>query len=74
VRFRGVRSSEATDAPAAGSALRLQSVGSASGFSLLAFFFPFARRAGANASRVRIEAGAARLDIVCEDAEWWENR
>ena len=71
LRFRGVRSSDATAPPQSGSALRLQSVGSATGFSLLAFFFPFARRAGSGAARVRIDAGTTRLDIVCEDAEWW---
>ena len=69
LRFRGVRSSEATAEPASGSTLRLGSVG---GFSLLRLLFPVHRPSGFESVRVRIEAGEARLDIVCEDAEWWE--
>jgi hypothetical protein len=72
LRFRGVRQSDATETPVSGSSLRLVSIGSAEKFSLLRLFFPFAR-AGSGAARVRIDAGAARLDIVCEDAEWWES-
>jgi hypothetical protein len=72
LRFRGVRDSEATEAPAPGASLRLKTVGSAEKFSLLRLFFPLARTPGSGAARVRIEAGSARLDIVCEDAEWWE--
>ena len=72
VRFRGVRQSDATATPESGADLRLVNVGSAERFSLMRFFFPFARP-GSGAARVRIEAGAARLDIVCEDAEWWES-
>lgn len=71
VRFRGVRQSQADSEPTAGSSLRVRSVASAGRFSWLALFFPFARR-DAGASRVRIEAGASKLEIVCEDAEWWE--
>lgn len=72
LRFRGVRQSDATNIPESGSDMRLVNVGPAEKFSLLRFFFPFARP-GSGAARVRIEAGAARLDIVCEDAEWWES-
>ena len=72
VRFRGVRQSDATATPESGAGLRFIGVGSADKFSLLRFFFPFARP-GSGAARVRIEAGSARLDIVCEDAEWWES-
>ena len=72
VRFRGVRESDANEMPAQGADIRRLSVGSAEKFSLTRLFFPFIRGAGAGASRVRIEAGAARLNIVCEDAEWWE--
>ena len=74
VRFRGVTKSDATATPASGGSLKLDSVGSAARFSILALLFPFARRAGQSAARVRIEAGTARLEIVCEDAEWWEDR
>lgn len=73
VRFRGVRQSEADVEPAAGSNVRVRSVGAANRLSFLALLFPFLAR-DAGASRVRIEAGAARLDIVCEDAEWWEDQ
>lgn len=72
VRFRGVRESEANDTPAPGAGIKRVSVGSAEKFSLIRLFFPFIRSPGSGAARVRIEAGAARLDIVCEDAEWWE--
>lgn len=74
LRFRGVQRSESTQALAPGSSLRLASVGSPGGSSLLDLVLPFLRffRTRSNALRVRIEAGAARLDILCEDAEWWE--
>jgi hypothetical protein len=72
LRFRGVRESEATAVPVEGSSLRLQSVGSANRFSLIGLFFPFLRPGSRGAARVRIEIGAARLEVVCEDAEWWE--
>jgi hypothetical protein len=73
VRFRGVRDSEASRSPDPGSALRLRSVGSADRFSFLGLLFPFARPTGFGFARVRIDAGDARLDIVCQDAEWWED-
>ena len=72
VRFRGVRESQANDTPQAGAAIRHVSVGSAEKFSLIRLFFPFIRGPGSGAARVRIETGATRMDIVCEDAEWWE--
>ena len=72
VRFRGVRRSEASAEPDAGSSLSVSSVGSANRFSVVGLLFPFLRGPGSGTMRVRIEAGAAHLDIVCEDAEWWE--
>jgi hypothetical protein len=72
VRFRGVRESEANATPVPGSDIQRLSVGSAEKFSLVRLFFPFIRGAGSGAARVRIETGNARLEIVCEDAEWWE--
>ena len=72
VRFLGVRQSAASAEPQVGSSLRVGGVSSANRFSLLGLLFPFLRGPGSGAARVRIEAGAARLDIVCEDAEWWE--
>lgn len=73
IRFRGVRDSEASQAPAPGSELRLRGVGSADRFSFLGLLFPLLRPTGIGYARVRIEAGGARLDIVCQDAEWWED-
>ena len=72
LRFRGVTASESTALPAVGDSLRLAGVGSGTGFSLVRLFFPFLRSPGFGHARVRIEAGAARIEVVCEDAEWWE--
>jgi hypothetical protein len=73
VRFRGVRDSEATQTPQPGAAMKLLSVGSAARFSILSLLVPFIfRTPGSDYARVRIGVGAARLDIVCQDAEWWE--
>jgi hypothetical protein len=71
VRFRGVRESTMSSEPEAGAALRLRGVG-APGLSWLRLFLPGMRNVGGGYVRVRIEAGAAMLDIVCQDAEWWE--
>jgi hypothetical protein len=71
VRFRGVSQSTMTAEPEAGAAMRLRSVG-APGINWLRLFLPGMRTAGGGYVRVRIEAGAAMLDIVCQDAEWWE--
>jgi hypothetical protein len=71
MRFRGVRESTMSSQPEAGAALRLRGVG-APGLSLLRLVLPGMRNVGGGYVRVRIEAGAAMLDIVCQDAEWWE--
>jgi hypothetical protein len=75
VTFRGVKDSEATAVPVPGASLRLSSVGAVGGglSSLLGFVIPQLRSPGPGYARVRIDAGAARLDIVCQDAEWWED-
>jgi hypothetical protein len=75
VRFRAVQSSEATAVPEPNAPLRLQdvSVGGGGCLSLLGPIIPALRSPGRGYARVRIEAGAARLDIVCQDAEWWED-
>jgi hypothetical protein len=75
VRFRGVNSSDATEAPVPGVVLDVRSVDilRPGCLSLLAFAFPRFRSPGPGYARVRIDAGAARLDIVCQDAEWWED-
>ncbi len=73
VRFRAVRESDASAEPAAGSALRLRNVGDATKFSLWRIMIPFPHGHSPSYARVTIEAGDARLDIVCQDAEWWED-
>jgi hypothetical protein len=77
LRFRGVKDSEASATPEAGATMRLLGIGSAERFSILRFLIPFpiprTRYPGGEYARVRIEAGSARLDIVCQDAEWWED-
>ncbi|HEU0075791.1 MAG TPA: hypothetical protein VFS30_17460 [Dehalococcoidia bacterium] len=75
VRFRAVTSSDATEEPRPGDVLSLRGVDLVNPgcLSLLAFAFPRFRSPGPGYARVRIDAGAARLDIVCQDAEWWED-
>ena len=73
VRFRGVRESEATTAPQEGSQLRVQKVGSGNKFSLFSKLLPLLKPPGPSYARVTIAAGDARLTIVCQDAEWWED-
>jgi hypothetical protein len=78
VTFRGVRDSEANQEPSPGAQVSLNSVHVRSGlmalldFLLPDFLFPNVKSVAAGYARVRIDAGAARLDIVCQDAEWWE--
>jgi hypothetical protein len=75
VTFRGVKDSRASLEPAAGVALRLREVDihRPGLLSLLGLVFPQLRSPDPGYARVRIEAGAARLDIVCQDADWWED-
>ncbi len=72
VRFRGVTEAEATD-PSQEGPLRLASVRSAERFSLMRLLFPFAYHPPTvGSSRVRINAGTGTIEVVCQDAEWWE--
>ena len=73
LRFRAVRESEATQELSAGDPLRLKSVGSGTKRTILGLLLPILRPPGPAYSRVTIEAGAARLQVVCQDVEWWEN-
>ena len=79
VRFRAVSSFDASEEPEPGTILALRGVDAAGGgcLSLIRFLPPFRfTRLGApvaGSMRVRIDAGVARLDIVCQDAEWWED-
>jgi hypothetical protein len=70
LRFRGVQSSNAASADA-GAALKLKGV-NAAGRGLLGMVIPGMRGPSIGYARVRIEAGGALLDIVCQDVEWWE--
>jgi hypothetical protein len=75
VRFLGVKSSDATAEPRPYALLQLKEVkmDRQGLLSLLGFLFPILRGPGTGYARVRIEAGAALLDIVCQYAEWWED-
>ncbi len=77
VRFLAVASSDATAEPQPGEAISLRNVATAGRGCLSALtFIPFFRLPGAqiaDSARVTIDIGAARLDIVCQDAEWWED-
>lgn len=74
VRFRAVSDAEATAGTVVGSALQVRSVaGGPTGCLPLGWLFPQFRGIPRGVSRVRISAGNARLDIVCQDAEWWED-
>jgi hypothetical protein len=73
VRFRGVRESEATAEPEFGTPLRVVKVGNGNPFNIVSTLLPILRPPGPPHARVTIQAGTARLDIVCQDAEWWED-
>jgi hypothetical protein len=78
ITFRGVHDSKATREPEAGAPLRLQGVQVRSGLTALLdlllpdALFPQLKAVRSGYARVRIEAGTAHLEIVCQDAEWWE--
>ena len=73
VRFYGLRDDQPDDGrhPEPGSTLRVQSV-KRDNVSLISRLFPIFKPPGPAYARVRIDAGPATLDIVCQDAEWWE--
>jgi hypothetical protein len=74
VRFRAVKDSVATADVPAGAPLRLNSVAAGGGCLVPSRFFPHLfPNVPAGSARVRIRAGDVRLDIVCEDAEWFED-
>jgi hypothetical protein len=58
--------------PEPGTPLKLHSV-KRDGVSLISRIFPLFKPPGAAYARVTIDAGAATLTIVCQDAEWWED-
>jgi hypothetical protein len=73
VCFRGLRQSDVPSdrQPEPGAPLTVRSV-KREGVSLVSRFFPIFVPPGPEYARVRIDAGPATLDIVCQDAEWWE--
>jgi len=79
VRFRGVKESDATAEPEFGTPLRVVKVDDGHGrvaSALLVIFggiVALLKPPGQPHARVTIQAGTARLDIVCQDAEWWED-
>jgi hypothetical protein len=72
VRFLGMKSSDTDTEPDRGAALKVVSVGEPD-TSVLRVFMPRVLRVPSHAVRVRIEVGKAKLEIVCEDVEWWED-
>jgi hypothetical protein len=70
LRFLGLKSSEVNEEPEAGSVLKLAGVSAPGG--LLRLLAPPMLRPRSQTARVRIDAGKSRLEIVCEDVEWWE--
>ena len=71
VRFRGVKESETTGEPTSGASIKVRSVKKEGGSVVGRLFWIYKAPELPNA-RVRIDAGPATLDIVCQDAEWWE--
>ena len=73
MRFRGVRESNATAEPEFGAPLRVVKVGNGNAFNIVSMAASDSETARSAYARVTIEAGTAMLDIVCQDAEWWED-
>jgi hypothetical protein len=73
VRFRGMKDAapETMRSPDPGTPLKVRSV-KRDHISLVSRLFPIFKPPGPAYARVRIDAGPATLDIVCQDAEWWE--
>ncbi len=80
VRFLGVKSSTAEPRPPAGASLALQRVQSARKLSLLDIVLFWRLFSGPSygtdlhARRVTITAGETQIEVVCEDAEWFEEQ
>ncbi len=72
LRFLGTSTTEADSDPDPGVALKLAGVDSTGG-PWWRVLVARTARLPAHGTRVRIEAGKAKLEIVCEDVEWWED-
>jgi hypothetical protein len=68
VRFLGVKSKTLPDDVPSGTVLKVRKVTEAG--SLLRRIF---LRSAMSQSRVTIQAGDSVIEVVCEDAEWWED-
>lgn len=73
LHFRGVSEAVATGEPVVGDRIRLESVGPAARLGFLRLLLPPVFRAGLGDARVRIRAGDQRIEIVCQDADWYED-
>ena len=74
LRLLGVQDSEATTLPTAGSRLHLAGVSSERGSWFWKLFLPNVfHHHSTGEVRVRIKIGTALMEIVCQDAEWWED-
>jgi hypothetical protein len=71
LRFLGLKTLHVDGSPEKGERLRLLGVSNPDG--LLRTMMPAILRGPGQGTRVRIEAGKAKLEIVCEDVEWWED-
>jgi hypothetical protein len=71
VRFRAVKSFETNVPPETGAPITVKSV-KRHGVSFVSRFFPLIKPPGPAYARARIHAGPATLEVVCQDAEWWE--
>ncbi len=70
VRFLGVRSTTAEPAPTPGGGIRVVAVGAP--FSLRRVLFAPLRSVELGPWHVRIKAGEGQIEVVCQDAEWFE--
>jgi hypothetical protein len=74
LRLLGVQDSESTALPETGSRLHLAGVSSQRGTWFWKLFLPNVfHHHSTGEARVRIKAGTALMEIVCQDAEWWED-
>ena len=75
VRFRGVQSVEASPDLEVGAPLRLASVTAGRSLgTLFRLLLPRVRPpVPADAWRVSFRVGEGSIDVVCQDAEWWED-
>jgi hypothetical protein len=69
VRFLGVREQKLPEPSPDAAVMRVKAVGQSGSLVRRLLMGSHAM----NPSRVTIQAGDAEIEIVCEDAEWWED-